>query len=318
MDVILHLGAHRTATTSLQRMMGAQGTMLAQRDVAYWGPKRTRAGLCHGLLGPSEAVLPWQVDRARRRIAAQARSTQEAGARTLFISDENILGAMHAMICDTSLYPGAGARVARFAQGLKRYPLTLGLAIRSYETWWRSMLAFQLLRDGPLPTRDFCKRIMRQPRRWPHVIADLAQAMPEARLLVWRYEEMAGQGDHLVKVMTRRRGLPLQALPNPVQNIGPDLAQLTTHLHGHGLDTACLPTDDAQFSPFDTHQRRAFAAQYAEDLAWLSAGAGGLAQYIGDPASNGVVTRQGRGRANDGPHPTRQHFRVAGAREQRA
>lgn len=311
MDVILHVGAHRTATTSLQRMIGAEGAMLSRRGMAYWGPKRMRSGLCHGLMGSEDAILPWQANRARQRIARRARAEEETGHRTLFVSDENILGAMRPLLRDAALYPEAGQRVARFADGLAAYPVTIGLATRGYADWWASLVAFRMLRDAPNPGPGLINRLMRQPRRWRHLVADLAQAVPGARIVVWTHEAMAARPDRVVKALTGRRGLPLHPLADAVQNPAPSVATLAAHLAERAGGPAPLPTHRGRFMPFTATQRARLAAQYAEDLAWLAAGAGGLAEYIDDPAMDGVTTEQGRGRPNDRPDRDRQHRRMA-------
>ena len=54
MDVILHLGAHRTGSTSFQEYM----TRVQSGDVAYWGPKITRGGLLDGVHGSPIGMRP--------------------------------------------------------------------------------------------------------------------------------------------------------------------------------------------------------------------------------------------------------------------
>jgi len=61
MDVILHIGAHRTATTTFQKYMRSRSAEFAARGVAFWGPLRTRRGLFAGLLpepGRNQSIRP--------------------------------------------------------------------------------------------------------------------------------------------------------------------------------------------------------------------------------------------------------------------
>ena len=51
MDVILHIGVHRTATTTFQAYLRERSDMLADQGLAFWGPRRTRNGLFHGIHG---------------------------------------------------------------------------------------------------------------------------------------------------------------------------------------------------------------------------------------------------------------------------
>ncbi|MFP4275005.1 MAG: hypothetical protein ACLFRU_08260, partial [Paracoccaceae bacterium] len=66
MDIILHLGAHRAASTSFQRYLRANMAALAAQRTGVWGPLRTRGGLLRG-------VMPCQGGGAPERQLARAR-----------------------------------------------------------------------------------------------------------------------------------------------------------------------------------------------------------------------------------------------------
>lgn len=282
MEIFLHVGAHRTATTPLQRLLGRNQPALDRAGLSYWGPERTRGGLFHGLTAPGDAVLPWQVGRAEKRVRLEVARLVGLGRSGLFISDERMLGSLRGVLDDMRLYRDAGARVSRCAAGLRDHRLTVGLTLRCYDTWWASVLGVRLTRGGPVPHPALCDRLITQPRRWRHVIADLARAVPEARLLVWTHEAMADRPDALIGRLT---GLTLdlngdrRARANP----GPGAAALRAYLGDCGARPDAIRTASGRFMPFDPHQRAILRAQYAEDLAWLAAGADGLADYLMDP-----------------------------------
>ena len=52
MDIILHLGAHRTATTSFQHYLRANAAGLGAAGIGVWGPETTRDGLLAGVIPP--------------------------------------------------------------------------------------------------------------------------------------------------------------------------------------------------------------------------------------------------------------------------
>lgn len=308
MEIFLHVGAHRTATTTLQRMMGQSHAALVSAGISYWGPKRTRGGLFHGMIGQSDAVLPWQVNRAEKRVRLQVAQLADKGRVGLFVSEENMLGSMRGVLDDIRLYPDAGARVARFAAGLRDHNVTLALALRCYDTWWASVLGFRLTRGGPLPHRGLCDRLITQPRRWRHVIADLAQALPDARLVVWTHEAMADRPDALIARLT---GLTLDLDGAGARlNSGAAPDDLRTYLDDCGRHPGVIRSASGRFMPFDPHQRAILRAQYAEDLAWLAAGAGGLADYVMDPEHR-LPRHAGQGK---GPPDDRNHGQLAQAR----
>lgn len=298
MQIVLHLGAHRTATTTLQRRLGDAHVALHGAGLAYWGPKRLRAGLFDGLYEGTPALPPRRPGRALGRIALNLAEAQGAGATTLLVSEENMLGTMRLITQAGRLYPGAGERVARFAAGFDGHDLTLGLSIRCYDAFWASVLGWRMRRGGPLPLPSLCDRLVTQPRRWRHVIADLAHAVPQARIAVWTHEAMAGQPDAVVARLIDR---PF-ALRPPCgwANPGAPLAELRTYLDDIGADPALARGAAGRFMPFDIYQRAAMRAQYAEDLAWLAQGAGGMATQIDEAgASIPGPTGQGRGSPDD-------------------
>lgn len=299
MDILLHTGAHRTATTSLQRMLGQSGGALGRSGVAYWGPRRCRGGLFDGLYGAGPALPPRRAGRPALRIALQVEMEAARGAGLLFVSEENMLGSMRRNLQGCALYPDAGARVAGFAAGFAGHRVTIGLSIRCPDAYWASVLGWRMMRGGPLPRPALCDRLVTQPRRWRHVIAELAAAVPGARVTVWTHEAMAGRPDALVARLTGR-DIALTGA-RELHNATPPLAVLRGYLADIGADPTLLRGAGGRFMPFDADQRRALRGQYAEDLAWLAAGAGGLAEYLDEAGARTLrPTGQGRGRSDDG------------------
>jgi len=300
-DIILHVGAHRTASTTLQRMMGASKRATDAAGVAYWGPKRTRSGLFNGLGG---ITLPRQRRRVLARIGFQAAQLAQGGTRALWISEENLLGTMRRNIADLRLYPDAADKLAPLGVVLGDHPLTVAMAVRSYDSYWASVLAFRLTRGGAVPTPDLIDRLITQPRRWRHVVASVAAAVPQARVVVWTHEAMADMPDRLVGHLT---GVQMALHGADAWcNTMPSIGKLRETVEDFGGDPTLLRATVGRFMPFDDAQRAVLRAQYADDLAWLRAGAGGMATYIDDLATEPDATGQARGYDHD-----RKHRRLA-------
>lgn len=75
MDLILHFGAHRCATSSFQEYMSINSVALKRQGIGYWGPERTR-----------EIGLNWLVSGA------------DGLSRLLHQPNTNLGGALHAEI----------------------------------------------------------------------------------------------------------------------------------------------------------------------------------------------------------------------------
>ena len=67
MDVILHVGAHRTGTTSLQAFLERNRQLLNDNGIAVWTPRWTRSALFSGLYR-----APHRIDDGIENAAMQA------------------------------------------------------------------------------------------------------------------------------------------------------------------------------------------------------------------------------------------------------
>lgn len=299
MDVTLHVGAHRTATTTFQRHLAANRDALRAADTMFWGPKVVRGGLFGSMSGGSGPLMPWQKGRAAKRVALRLESLRQDGAKRLILSDENMLGNLRDVLEDTLLYPAAESRIAGFAHAFQGHDLTIGIGIRCYSNWWPSALAFRLSRGGPLPRTDLRECMITQPRRWRHLVEQIARAVPNARLVVWTYEAMGGVPHRILQELM---GVETSAHSLPILNASPRAKAMRDLLRNLDVDPDAFPWPaNDRFMPFEPHEAEALRAQYQDDLTWLANGAEGLADYIDvTPTQNGAQTVEGKGSPDDG------------------
>ncbi|MEM7487704.1 MAG: hypothetical protein AAF390_01130 [Pseudomonadota bacterium] len=306
--ITLHLGAHRTATTSLQRLMMRNAGDLRERGVVVWGPRQTRSGLLTGVLGdPGRVRLRRDVQayRAAGRVALLRSDMTRAGIERLVISDENMLGGLRENLLLGRLYPSVSARLHRLAGALRGVERVC-LSIRSPDAWWTSAFAFLMMRGFPPPEAATIDAILRARRTWRHVIEDVAAAFPEATLDVWTFEERASDPGGLHALLTghapARSGVPLV-------NASPSVGDLRDRLRDDGW-TGELPAAGDGYAPFDADARIRLREVYAEDLDWLRDGADGIACYQG-PGSE-PVPRPSTGGRHEGFRPTSPPMGAAG------
>ncbi len=286
MDVILHIGAHRTATTALQKTMGANGPDMGKQGLVYWGPKATRAGLFEGLIGRPDK-LPTDIKKAASvRVSRRMRKAAHQGAQTLFVSDENMLGSMQAALSGRGLYADAGARVATVARAFVGSNVTLALAIRSLDAWWTSVHAYREARGGEVPSGEDLAALALQAGSWRDVITDLSEAVPAARIMVWSHEVMA---DMPQAVIDRLTGIQPQ--------------RTRSDLHRNAAPLGEHPTLEAPV-------RSRLRDRYADDLAWLRAGADGHATLIDAGLGQDLPdeTDEERGHPDDGKLEDRERY----------
>lgn len=272
--ITLHLGAHRTGTTALQHLLARNATFLTARGVTVWGPARTRDGLLSGVVGdPGRANSNRNVmaHRAAGRVAMLRNELAAAGMRRLVVSDENLLGGLRENLLLGRLYPSAGARVARVAMALPGVD-HVALSIRSPDAWWTSVFAHLMTRGFAPPDRATLDAILRARRGWRDVIADVAAALPGARLTVWTHEHMAARPEVAAADLTGERPQMRAGLR---RNASPVCGDLQARLMDEGVMTM-LPQVGGHYAPFTPDERAVLRGHYDADLAWLRAGADGL------------------------------------------
>jgi hypothetical protein len=296
MDVILHIGAHRCATTTFQHYMRLNSDGLKSRGIGFWGPRRTRNGLFSGLTPQPHVATGRNLQRrAAGRIQLGCARSAMSGVQTLVVSDENMLGSVRENLRLGELYCGVGERIARYGHAFGDRISEVVINVRSLELYWASSFGFGLTRGMGMPTRQSLKRITHGPRSWRDVVTDVACAVPQARIRVLPFETFAGQPDMQLAIMTGHEAPKTHA--RDWLNATPELAALREF-------SSEIPAGDGRWQPFDASQIATLRETYCDDLMWLTAGAEGLATLIQDPnkkpaEKNPLTTDLTRGRYHD-------------------
>lgn len=264
LDVILHLGAHRTGSTSFQRLLQANRQNLIQNGVAFWGPQVTRNGRFSGLLRATEAKdreTRRLIDRNRGQIAIELQRLAARGITKLIVSEENMLGTMRANLSAGSLYPRLEERLERFARAFGGAVSEVALTIRDYPDYWTSVLAFCPTQGMGRPTTAMVDRLAIQPRRWRSVVRGVAEVFDRAEISVFEFDAVKTRPEGMLADL--QSDLPrLTAFPR-VHNAGPDRAKRMGLFKAAGI----VGHDGLAFDPGQTADLR---NMYQRDLDWLS------------------------------------------------
>ncbi|MEM6760559.1 MAG: hypothetical protein AAF601_13870 [Pseudomonadota bacterium] len=274
MHVILHVGSHRTATTSFQGYLRRHVADLQAMQVACWGPRLTRKGLFAGI-HPQPGAPRDAARRARGRILLRMqKAKQDIGARTLLVSDENIMGAVGRNLRLGRFYDDVGTRVARHVSAFDGQVREVVVTIRGLDMYWASAAAYAVQRGYPVPPAATWAHLSRTMRSWRDVITDIACAAPDARIRVLPFEWFVGRPDAQLaavlgcSVPADTRPQWLNRSPNR-DAIAQELALRGTPSKPKGVDTRWIP--------FSHEVQDAFREHMADDMHWLIAGADGLA-----------------------------------------
>lgn len=312
MEIILHIGAHRCASTTFQSYLRDNRTALSAQSISYWGPYRTRNGLLSGLFPSSgEPNTKKRQNRAEGRIKLRTAERRAAGVRQLLISDENMIGSARHCVRARKLYPAIGQRMAGVSRAFDGKTVRIVLMIRSLDLWWSSAVAYLVGRGHSVPQPEFYQQIAQNPRSWRDVITDLSCAVPEAEIIVMPFEQCMGQPGKMLSTAIQSKGPGDDA--SRWLNKTPDLQHLRRLLSERGSDADQLPNASGRWVPFNAEQLAQLQERYSDDLFWLTAGADGLATLSQDtrPQRSGKSLTTGdftRGHEHDSRQDTQRHM----------
>jgi len=278
MDIILHIGAHRSGTTTFQQYVRNQIAQLEAQSIGFWGPGRTRKSIFPGLF--RHPATPKQTRRAEGRVQMHLARTRQAGVKQLLVSDENMIGSARHCLRQGALYPAIGDRMARISSAFGGQITRVVMTIRAQDLWWASAAAFTVARGHRVPSSQQCEMIAQCPRTWRDVITDLACAVPDADLLVMPFEQNVGSPHVLLQAATGVNAPKDAQAPWLNRSCtGRDLRRI---LVDQGADPSLIPDTAQRWQPFSDAQTAHMRENYADDLYWLAAGADGLATLTED------------------------------------
>lgn len=304
MDICLHLGAHRTGSTSLQIFFNENRKAFLRDDTTFWGPGRTRSGMFAGLIRDPNRLSPSDREIGTRsvgRIKIELARAEQNGLKRLVLSEENMQGTMMHNFTRSRLYSQVGKRLSRFAPAFEGRRMRIGLCVRSYDSYWASALAFRIKNGSALPSADQLDRLTTQPRRWRHVIEDISDVFPKAEIVVWSFEALGHRTDQQAQALTGC------ALPAKLRKSdGANNASLTAVEVGavareRGQDDIAdkLEQQIGRYQPFDMGQLHKLRQDYVNDISWLLDGSDGLATYFDPTGDTSGGAQDARGRDHD-------------------
>ncbi|SEW24121.1 hypothetical protein SAMN04488515_1787 [Cognatiyoonia koreensis] len=279
-DIALHLGAHRCATTTFQTFLDQNRQQLAGHGVQVWTPANTRAGLFDGLICPPDQDATREIARART-MAAGLQASQ------LVVSEENMIGTPRNNLAVGALYPGLTPRLQRFEQVFKGQVRRIGLAIRSYESYWVSTMSYAAIRGHALPDRAACAALATQQRSWTDIASEIRALFPSVPLHIWLFEVFANRPRRQFNMLSGRQDITHLLDQTPAwKNTSRTARQLRKRLKAQGRlsELALLPLGDQRWQPFTSLEQHHMAGRYADDIAYFRSGTDPLIQFTQNAA----------------------------------
>jgi hypothetical protein len=213
--VAFHIGAHKTATTHLQRSLLKASEPLIAAGVRFYGPSHFR------LPGRSVAALFGLKGEApqepSKRTPKEQLALMRKDAQRLVFSEENYIGVLNGprRLAVTERYPFAGARITGLAVAIER-PVDVLIGIRRPTGFLNSAYCQMLMGGRVMPLQKYKQINPVESVDWLDLIKRLRAADGVGSLTVWRHEDYAqlfGQicssvvgpeNAHLVRPLARR------------------------------------------------------------------------------------------------------------------
>lgn len=188
MECHLHIGAHRTGTTAMQKLLQGHSGLLAAAGVAFRGPSALRrSGLFDVIQRALHGQVPPKRHQAMRRLLQDWLDEARPASR-IILSDENLSGTMLKNHVSGLLYPDAAARLAAFGALLPVQPDVVHVTIRDFVGYWQSVAA-HLASRGKLVSFDAERLSQGAGPSWLPFLQGVRSAFPAASLRVMRYDD---------------------------------------------------------------------------------------------------------------------------------
>lgn len=289
MELILHIGAHRTGTTAMQDMLVANAPVLAARGTCAvvhdaLVPATGFAKVAHGEeVGPARAWFDARIE----------------GAQQVIVSEENIIGDMGWNIRSGTFYKSARDRMLAYRDFFGLAPHCIGLGIREYGAYWVSAhgkeLSYRNYRGRDVPRFDRIRdRLASAERGWLDLIADIRAVFSQSDILVWPVEARVPVEDQARALLAA----PDLALAPPPANVNASppagvIPALESFRSAHptakraAIHDWIAGQEPARFDGFTDAQLLKLGTLYARDIEVLEGGFGdvvlcdGPAQKLG-------------------------------------
>lgn len=214
---LIHVGAHKTATTHLQLSLAAQRAALRKAGVRFFGPSQLRT---EDAPGPLSAVLNPQADPARVEAWRERLESWLCNARRTLLSEENLPGTFTPELLfgpQDMVYPQAAPRLERLMVLAGGHPATLLLGVRHPLDFVTSAYGMRLNGDQRPGLARYLGDFSPQRIRWSDLAGRLLAVPGVERLVVWRFEDYPGVRPAILAEMVGPEAAGLVGLRTPDQ-----------------------------------------------------------------------------------------------------
>ena len=189
MKILVHLGAHKTATTFIQSQLANNRAELARKGFGVAGIWVVRKRFTNPFdrLSWFDPLWWWLTRPILRRRLDNIMGRNRKG-ETFLLSDENLLGLISTNYWRGALYPWAGRRVGILRSLFGGADAHYFLCIRRYPDYLTSSWLQMAAKGKPPPFDKYLEKFPPEGRGWAEIVADIAAVCGPSNLTVWTYD----------------------------------------------------------------------------------------------------------------------------------
>lgn len=180
--IVLHLGAHKTASTHFARTLRRSEAAVKHFSLSVPEKQRVRDLLTRRIpqVRPSEPLADDLLD-----VAAKLTDDRDMA----YLCEENVLGTTLRIFAEGQIYPRAERRLRRALHLLGDARVELMMAIRHPASFAVSSYGETVRFHGYRPFEDFMGSCGPENIRWAPLVRRLLRAANGRRMILWRFED---------------------------------------------------------------------------------------------------------------------------------
>jgi len=191
MELHVHVGVHKTATTYLQGLVARNCRRLHNNGVGAMPLTPFRRFFTRNFM--QFPAGPYRIEDHLDNFFPQG---VPPNIRGLILSDENLIGICNGFVATGKPYQGAGKRLSQLKALLEGHRVTMYMSIRSYAHFASSAYCEAMRHTENFETFEaFRAKFNMESARWPAIIERFATALKPAEIKLWRLEDFRNNGD---------------------------------------------------------------------------------------------------------------------------
>jgi hypothetical protein len=205
MEIALHIGAHKTASTYIQNTLELNMQLLSRNNINYIPLKEMRRSITSKIkFGKINTMMFSKLLKAN------------TDSIRLILSDENLIGAPGDLIKQGTIYEKSRSRLSNLCNALGDEDFFVYLSVRNYETFIPSLYLELLRHHSFFSFTEFTRKFNIFDISWYKIVRSLCIKFRQENITLWDFAEFRNIEDEVFSSLIGSQ-LPIVKLTDPVR-----------------------------------------------------------------------------------------------------